>query len=234
MTLRRGDRRTGAARACAFAPGRRASSTARSASGTLDLPLACQRAQALATRPFKFTVTGPHMLAKTLLDRHYADPPELAHAHRRRARRAGAPPRRRRGPARRGQPARPSRGMGMGRRRRSTACSTRCPTTPAVHLCFGNYGGQSVQKGTWEQLMRYLNALHADHVVLECAHRPPEELAVFKDAQAGDRLRPRRDRHQGDRGRVGRRGRARDRARREAARRRPRQATSIPTAASGC
>ncbi len=29
--------------------------------------------------------------------------------------------------------------------------------------------------------MRYLNALHADHVVLECAHRPPEELAVFKD-----------------------------------------------------
>ena len=54
-------------------------------------------------------------------------------------------------------------------------------TTPAVHLCFGNYGGQSVQHGTWEQLMRYLNALHADHVVLECAHRPPEELAVFKD-----------------------------------------------------
>ena len=54
-------------------------------------------------------------------------------------------------------------------------------TTPAVHLCFGNYGGQSVQSGTWEQLMRYLNALHADHVVLECAHRPPEELAVFKD-----------------------------------------------------
>jgi 5-methyltetrahydropteroyltriglutamate--homocysteine methyltransferase len=54
-------------------------------------------------------------------------------------------------------------------------------TTPAVHLCFGNYGGQSVQHGTWAQLMRYLNALHADHVVLECAHRPPEELAVFKD-----------------------------------------------------
>jgi 5-methyltetrahydropteroyltriglutamate--homocysteine methyltransferase len=54
------------------------------------------------------------------------------------------------------------------------------PTTPAVHLCFGNYGGQSVQRGTWEQLLSYLNALHADHVVLECAHRPPDELAVFK------------------------------------------------------
>jgi 5-methyltetrahydropteroyltriglutamate--homocysteine methyltransferase len=28
--------------------------------------------------------------------------------------------------------------------------------------------------------MRYLNALHADHVVLECAHRPPEEIEVFR------------------------------------------------------
>ena len=49
----------------------------------------------------------------------------------------------------------------------------------AVHLCFGNYGGQSVQKGTWGKLMDYLNALHADHIVMECAHRPVEELAVF-------------------------------------------------------
>jgi len=29
--------------------------------------------------------------------------------------------------------------------------------------------------------MDYLNALHADHVVMETAHRPPEELAVFRD-----------------------------------------------------
>ena len=50
-----------------------------------------------------------------------------------------------------------------------------------MHLCFGNYGGQSLQRGTWAKLMNYLNALHVDHVVLECAHRPPEELAVFKD-----------------------------------------------------
>jgi 5-methyltetrahydropteroyltriglutamate--homocysteine methyltransferase len=55
------------------------------------------------------------------------------------------------------------------------------PTTPAVHLCFGNYGGQAVQKGTWARLLEYLNALHADHVVLECAHRPTEELEVLKE-----------------------------------------------------
>ena len=54
-------------------------------------------------------------------------------------------------------------------------------TTPAVHLCFGNYGGQSTAARHGAKLMRYLNALHVDHVVLECAHRPPEELAVFKD-----------------------------------------------------
>ena len=53
--------------------------------------------------------------------------------------------------------------------------------TPAVHLCFGNYGGQTIQKGSWDQLIDYLNALHADHVVLECAHRPPEELEAFRD-----------------------------------------------------
>jgi 5-methyltetrahydropteroyltriglutamate--homocysteine methyltransferase len=50
----------------------------------------------------------------------------------------------------------------------------------AVHLCFGNYGGQSIQKGGWEKLLDYLNALRVDHIVMEVAHRPPEELAVFK------------------------------------------------------
>src|SRR6188472_2751590 len=41
--------------------------------GTLDLPSACSRAKALAANPFKFTLTGPHMLAKMLLDTHYKD-----------------------------------------------------------------------------------------------------------------------------------------------------------------
>ena len=29
--------------------------------------------------------------------------------------------------------------------------------------------------------MDYLNALHVDHVVMECAHRPADELAAFKE-----------------------------------------------------
>jgi 5-methyltetrahydropteroyltriglutamate--homocysteine methyltransferase len=149
-------------------------------SGTLDLPLACQRAAALATHTFKFTVTGPHMLAKTLLNRHYADTPELAHAIADvlaeqvkhldadivQIDEANLP----------GHPEEWEWAASAINRVLDAV-----KTKAAVHLCFGNYGGQSVQHGTWEQLMRYLNALHADHVVLECAHRPAEELAVFKD-----------------------------------------------------
>src|SRR6185503_1249091 len=57
----------------------------------------------------------------------------------------------------------------------------RVKTKAAVHLCFGNYGGQSIQKGTWAKLVDYLNALKVDHIVMETAHRPAQELAVFKD-----------------------------------------------------
>ncbi len=53
-------------------------------------------------------------------------------------------------------------------------------TIPAVHLCFGNYGGQSIQRGDWGKLIDYLNALHVDHIVMETAHRPTEELAIFR------------------------------------------------------
>ena len=150
------------------------------ASGSLDLPLACTRAQALATRPFKFTVTGPHMLAKTLLDRHYKSTPDLAHAiadvlaeqvaHLEadvvQIDEANLP----------GHPEEWE--WAASAMNRVLAA---IKTTPAVHLCFGNYGGQTVQRGTWDRLIAYLNALDVDHVVLECAHRPPEELAVFKD-----------------------------------------------------
>jgi 5-methyltetrahydropteroyltriglutamate--homocysteine methyltransferase len=54
-------------------------------------------------------------------------------------------------------------------------------TTPAVHLCFGNYAGQSIQKGQWRNLIDYLNALRVDHIVMETAHRPTDELSVFQE-----------------------------------------------------
>lgn len=54
-------------------------------------------------------------------------------------------------------------------------------TKAAVHLCFGNYGGQRPQSGTWGKLMKYVNGLHCDHIIMEVASRPRDELAVFRD-----------------------------------------------------
>jgi len=51
----------------------------------------------------------------------------------------------------------------------------------AVHICFGNYGGQTVQKGFWRDLMPFLNSLKADHLVLEFARRGYKELDAFRD-----------------------------------------------------
>ncbi len=148
--------------------------------GFLDLPQACARAKRLATRPFKFTLTGPHMLAKTLVDHHYKNLPDLAmgiaaalaeqvghiDAEVIQIDEANLP----------GSPEEwPWAAAAINR------VLAAVKTIPAVHLCFGNYGGQSVQKGDWAHLLSYLNALHADHVVLETAHRPPGEVAVLRE-----------------------------------------------------
>ncbi len=147
--------------------------------GTLDLPQACARARRLATRPFKFTLTGPHMLAKTLVDHHYGKLPELALAL---------------GEALAEQvrhidaevvqvdeanlPGSPDEWPWAAEATNRVLRAVK--TVAAVHLCFGNYGGQSVQQGTWGKLIDYLNALAVDHVVMETTHRPPNELEVFR------------------------------------------------------
>jgi 5-methyltetrahydropteroyltriglutamate--homocysteine methyltransferase len=51
----------------------------------------------------------------------------------------------------------------------------------AVHFCFGNYGGQSIQRGSWRALVDFLNSLHTDHLVLELAHRPASDLEALRD-----------------------------------------------------
>jgi 5-methyltetrahydropteroyltriglutamate--homocysteine methyltransferase len=150
--------------------------------GTLNLPIPCARARALATRPFKFTVTGPHMLAKTLHDRHYRDPARLAHAIA-----AVLAEQVKQLDADVVQldeanlPGHPDEWRWAAAAINKVLRAVPKKAKAAVHLCFGNYGGQTVQMGTWAKLLDYLNALEADHVVLECAHRPPQELAVFND-----------------------------------------------------
>jgi 5-methyltetrahydropteroyltriglutamate--homocysteine methyltransferase len=60
--------------------------------------------------------------------------------------------------------------------------------TRAVHLCFGNYGGQTIQKGEWRALTDFLNQLHVDHLVLEMAHRSAADLDALKDVDPRIRL----------------------------------------------
>ena len=51
----------------------------------------------------------------------------------------------------------------------------------AVHICFGNYGGQPMLRGFWRDLIPFLNSLETDHLVLEFARRGYEELSAFND-----------------------------------------------------
>ncbi len=148
--------------------------------GTLDLVNAYRRIKPLTKTPIKFTITGPHMLSKTLLDYHYKDLPTLAQAI------AGVLAK---------QIAEIDAGVVQIDEANLPGSPDEwewaviainlmldaVPNTPAVHLCFGNYGGQTVQKGTWDNLIAYMNALHTDHVVLEFAHRGYDELEYFKD-----------------------------------------------------
>ena len=68
--------------------------------------------------------------------------------------------------------------------------------------------GSRSRRATWGKLMDYLNALHVDHIVMENAHRPPEELARVQGSAPRDRLRARRRGHQAteieSRGRIAR------------------------------
>jgi 5-methyltetrahydropteroyltriglutamate--homocysteine methyltransferase len=147
--------------------------------GVLNLPEDCARAASVAGGPFKFTVTSPYMLARTLLDEHYHDFAKLTLAV------ADA--------------------LAAQMDDLSCACvqvdEANIPGNPAdgplaaeainrvldavrvekaVHFCFGNYGGQTIQKGEWAALISFLNRLHADHLVLELAHRPPSDLDALR------------------------------------------------------
>jgi 5-methyltetrahydropteroyltriglutamate--homocysteine methyltransferase len=148
--------------------------------GTLNLPRDCEFARVLTRLPFKFTSTGPHMLARLLNNTYYPDLPELAMDIAAVLRRqlelveadtvqldeasiAGFP--------------------------QDTKWAAQAINhvldgmlnEKAVHICFGNYGGQPMLSGFWRDLIPFLNSLRADHLVLEFARRGYDELEVFAD-----------------------------------------------------
>jgi 5-methyltetrahydropteroyltriglutamate--homocysteine methyltransferase len=155
--------------------------------GGLNLLADCELAAGVSGGPFKFTVTSPYMLARTLLDRHYKGFEELlmAIADTLAQQVAGLPC------AclqvdEANIPGNPGDGPLAAAAINRVLCAFQ--GRRAVHLCFGNYGGQTVQKGTWSALVAFLNALQVDHLVLEMAHRPEEDLAAMKDVDARIRL----------------------------------------------
>ncbi len=148
--------------------------------GSLNLMEDCERAASVAGGDFKFTVTSPYMLARTLLDNHYGNPEALCLAI------ADVLADQVRGlPTQCLQvdeaniPGNPADGPLAAEAINRVLDAFDGKT--AVHFCFGNYGGQSIQSGGWKPLLEFLNALRADHLVLELAHRPADDLQALKE-----------------------------------------------------
>ena len=148
--------------------------------GLLNLQREYDFTKALTTSKIKFTCTGPHMLTKVLTDRHYKKRDELCMAIARvlraqmemidaeiiqidEANISGHPEDR--------EWALPA----------LNEVLAGIKGIRGVHICFGNYGGQSVQKGFWKDLMPFLNGMNANHYILEFARRGYDELEQFKD-----------------------------------------------------
>ena len=151
--------------------------------GTLNVLSDCRLTALVAGGPFKFTVTSPYMLARTLLDCHYRNLEELTMAIARvlaeqvkglpcdclqldEANLPGSPEH-----------------WQLAAAAINTVLRAFDGPLKAVHLCFGNYGGQAIQTGTWAQLIAFLNELEAGHVLLECAHRPEADLHALRDVR---------------------------------------------------
>lgn len=155
--------------------------------GSLNLVADCDAAAEVAGGPFKFTLTSPYMLSRTLLDRYYQDFEALTMAiadvlaaqvshlccacvQVDEANVTGNP-----------QDA-PLAAKAINR------VLDQIQAQRAVHLCFGNYGGQTIQKGAWRLLLDFLNNLNVDHLVLELAHRPAGDLEALREVDHRIRL----------------------------------------------
>lgn len=150
--------------------------------GWLDLEDDFARFARLTNQSVKFTVTSPYMLAKTVFDTHYGSLQDLtmALAH---------------------ILAESIRGIEADIIQVDEATLTghpddaawawepinvvlqAVPKESALHLCFGNYGGQSIQRGLWQDLIAFFNRLEVDALILEFArhgYRELEELKAIK------------------------------------------------------
>ncbi|MDH3583472.1 MAG: cobalamin-independent methionine synthase II family protein [Phycisphaerae bacterium] len=148
--------------------------------GTLDLASDWLELKSLTDRPLKFTVTSPYMLAKTLVDRHYENTRALcmglADILAEQVAEIDAPVIQVDEANLTGHPEDAAWAHEPINRVLDAITGER-----GLHLCFGNYGGSSIQEGFWQDLIPFFNNLHLDHLVLEFARRGEEELAFFRE-----------------------------------------------------
>ena len=155
--------------------------------GTLNLPRDWQFFKGLSPATTMFTFTAPYMLSRTLIDRHYGDIRQLtmdiAEVLRKQVESIDAPviqmdEAHLTGHAEDAEWAHEPFNHALSGIRGEKS----------LHLCFGNYGGQSIQNGYWKDLMPFLNKLDVDHLVLEFARRGYDELDAFKELKPETKL----------------------------------------------
>jgi len=148
--------------------------------GTLNLLKDFEFVTPLTKSPIKFTVTSPYMLAKVLTNEYYQTFEELILAladilaeqvdginadviQVDEANITGSPE------------------DGEIAAKALNKVLAKIKNEKAVHLCFGNYGGQTVQKGTYKKLINFMNLLDCDHFVMEMARRPKSDEIMLKE-----------------------------------------------------
>jgi 5-methyltetrahydropteroyltriglutamate--homocysteine methyltransferase len=148
--------------------------------GTLNLPRDYEFSRVLTKSPLKFTCTGPHMLARLLTNCFYKDTAELAMDI--------ADILRRQLELIEADTVQLDEASIVGFPQDAPWAAEAINHTlsgilneKAVHICFGNYGGQPMLRGFWRDLIPFLNSLQTDHLVLEFARRGYEELSAFNE-----------------------------------------------------
>jgi len=148
--------------------------------GSLDLQADYALYRELSVLPKKFTVTSPYMLAKTLFDDFYRDletlTMALADVLKEQLEEINAEVIQIDEANVTGHPQ-----DGVLAARAINRVLEGVQGTKAVHLCFGNYGGQRIQQGTYGPIVEFLNALEVDHLVLELARRPSEDQVILSE-----------------------------------------------------
>ena len=148
--------------------------------GTLNLPRDYEFVQSLTKAPLKFTCTGPHMLSRVLTNCSYKDVADLAMDL--------AAVLRRQIEFIEADVVQLDEASIIGYPEDAPWAAEAINhvldgilNETAVHICFGNYGGQPMLRGFWRDMIPFLNSLRTDHLVLEFARRGYDELALFSE-----------------------------------------------------